>query len=76
MPRIDERDGDRLAALRGLRLLDASSDPNLDAICRIAAHTFGVPIATVTFIGARAARLGMRASQGARRSRGSGRSAQ
>ncbi|HEX8417692.1 MAG TPA: PAS domain-containing protein, partial [Methylobacterium sp.] len=43
--------------MRGLRLLDASSDPNLDAICRIAAHTFAVPIATVTFVGARAVRL-------------------
>ncbi len=40
----------RLAALRGLELLDTPSEERFDRITRIAAHTFGVPIALVTLV--------------------------
>ncbi|GLS43437.1 ATP-binding protein [Methylobacterium brachythecii] len=43
---------ERLAALRGLHILDTASEPHFDAVCRTAAALFRVPIALVSLIDA------------------------
>ncbi|MCE4223282.1 response regulator [Methylobacterium sp. C25] len=43
---------ERLAALRGLHILDTASEPHFDAVCRTAAALFGAPIALVSLIDA------------------------
>lgn len=44
------REQERLDALRSLRILDSTPEPHLDAVCRIAADLFDVPIALVLLV--------------------------
>ncbi|GJD32378.1 hypothetical protein PMNALOAF_3647 [Methylobacterium adhaesivum] len=44
------REQDRLDALRRLRILGSSPEPHLDAVCRIAADLFDVPMALVLLV--------------------------
>ena len=43
-------EGERLAALRRLGIIDAPASPSLDRICHVAQQLFNVPIAAVTFL--------------------------
>lgn len=47
---IPPNEGDRLAALRLLNLLDSQPEERFDRLTRMAKRLFGVPIATVTLI--------------------------
>ncbi len=44
------REQERLEALRRLQILDSTPEPHLDAVCRIAADLFDVPIALVLLV--------------------------
>ena len=49
-PSIPQNEADRLAALRGLGLLDTPKEERFDRLCRIAAKVFDVPIAIVSLV--------------------------
>ena len=51
-PAIPENEAARLAALRGLNLLDTPPDERFDRITRIAAQLFGVRMSVVTLVDA------------------------
>ena len=40
----------RIRALRALRILDSAAEPHLEAVCRLAADLFGVPITAVQLV--------------------------
>ncbi|SFG49269.1 putative bifunctional diguanylate cyclase/phosphodiesterase [Methylobacterium gossipiicola] len=44
------REQDRLAALRRLCILESSPEPHLDAVCRLAADLFEIPMALVLLV--------------------------
>ena len=50
MPPLPPNEGERLAALRDLRILDTSPEAHFDAVCRNATALFSVPIALISFI--------------------------
>ncbi|MBV9124524.1 MAG: response regulator [Planctomycetes bacterium] len=51
-PLIPANEGQRLATLRALNLLDTPPEPRFDRITRLAGRLFGVPIALVTLVDA------------------------
>ncbi|MGH1571791.1 GAF domain-containing protein [Methylobacterium sp. P31] len=46
-------EADRLATSEDLRILDTGPDEHLDAVCRLAADSFRVPVVAVTFMNER-----------------------
>ncbi|MHC2001761.1 sensor domain-containing phosphodiesterase [Methylobacterium sp. CM6241] len=50
MPPLPPNEGERLAALRDLRILDTAPEAHFDAVCSTAAALFAVPIALITLI--------------------------
>ncbi|WP_081739563.1 EAL domain-containing protein [Methylobacterium sp. 10] len=50
MPPLPPNEGERLAALRDLRILDSAPEAHFDAVCSTAAALFNVPVALITLI--------------------------
>ena len=50
MPPLPPNEGERLAALRDLRILDTAPEAHFDAVCSTAATLFSVPIALISLI--------------------------
>ena len=50
MPPVPSNETARLAALRGLGILDTQPEAHFDAVCRLARDLFAVPIALVSFV--------------------------
>lgn len=50
MPPLPPNEGERLAALRDLRILDTPAEDHFDAVCKAAAALFSLPIALVSLI--------------------------
>ena len=50
MPPLPPNEGERLAALRDLRILDTAPEAHFDAVCSTAAALFSVPIALISLI--------------------------
>ncbi len=50
LPSLPANEGERLAALRGLGILDTPSEERFDRITRTAQRVFGVPIAMISLI--------------------------